>query len=260
MKFNNLIRRVRNNIALTATVIGLRTKNYLTTKKITALSLVGNMAGIITLGTLLPLQNPAFDENLMASKNQIEKVASYKLSRNLVLDTASINKMIEFDDPETFTITIDESQAQKQERITREESSKNRQTVITTTSSTPTVSDVSFEEKRALAQAAANAFGIDWKILEAVWQVESGKRYYTAVRSYAGAQGPMQFMPATWRTYQVDGNGDGVADIHNAEDAIYGAAKLLATNGAAENIDQALLAYNHAQWYVDKVKAIANSI
>jgi len=121
-------------------------------------------------------------------------------------------------------------------------------------------SDPGFAAKRALVQRAAAAYGIDWKILEAVWQVETGKSWNTKVKSYAGAQGPMQFMPNTWRAYGQDGNGDGIKDIYNAEDALYGAANYLAANGAATNIDRALLAYNHAQWYVNKVKAVADSI
>lgn len=121
--------------------------------------------------------------------------------------------------------------------------------------------DASFDQKRALAKSAAAKYGIDWKILEAVWQVESGKAWNTPVKSYAGAQGPMQFMSGTWNKYAVDGNGDGAIDINYAEDAVYAGANLLAQAGAADgNVDAALLSYNHAQWYVDKVKAIANSI
>lgn len=125
----------------------------------------------------------------------------------------------------------------------------------------PTIIDPDLATKRALAQRAAAAYGISWEVLEAVWQAESGKAYITTVRSYAGAQGPLQFMPGTWRTYAVDGNGDGTADVYNAEDAIYGAAKLLAANGAASgNVHQALLAYNHAEWYVQKVLNLAREI
>lgn len=117
------------------------------------------------------------------------------------------------------------------------------------------------EEKRYWVERAAATWGIDWKILEAVWQVESGKQFYTAVRSYAGAQGPMQFMPGTWRSYAQDGNGDGVKNINDARDSLFSAAKLLAVNGvAAGNVDGALLRYNHSLSYVAKVKRIAASI
>ena len=115
--------------------------------------------------------------------------------------------------------------------------------------------------KRALVQTAAAAYSIDWRILEAVWQIESGKRWRTAISSYAGATGPCQFMPGTWRSYAVDGNGDGIKDITYAPDCLFGSAKLLAANGAAigDNV-RALLAYNHSMSYVNRVLLIASSI
>jgi len=112
-----------------------------------------------------------------------------------------------------------------------------------------------------LYKSAASQYGIPWEILAAVHYVESGASGSTDRSSYAGAQGPMQFMPGTWRAYGVDGNGDGVADATDVSDAIYGAANLLAAGGAAEgNVDAALFNYNHAQWYVDKVNEVADSI
>lgn len=112
-----------------------------------------------------------------------------------------------------------------------------------------------------LYKDAANRYGIPWNVLAAVHYVESGASGSTDRSSYAGATGPMQFMPGTWRTWGVDGNGDGTADATDVTDAIYGAANLLAAGGAAEgNVDGALFNYNHAQWYVDKVNEVANSI
>lgn len=116
-------------------------------------------------------------------------------------------------------------------------------------------------DKRELVKRAASAWNIDWKVLEAVWQVESGKQMSTAVRSYAGAQGPCQFMSGTWRSYAEDGNGDGVKNINDARDCLFGAAKLLAVNGAASGaVDGALLHYNHSLSYVAKVKRLAAEI
>lgn len=125
----------------------------------------------------------------------------------------------------------------------------------------PVEQDPGLATKRVWAQKAAAVYQIDWKILEAVWQVESGKRWQTAIRSYAGAQGPCQFMPGTWRAYAQDGSGDGVKDVTYAPDCLFGAAKLLAANGAASgNVTRALLRYNNSMSYVQKVVAIANSI
>ncbi len=111
---------------------------------------------------------------------------------------------------------------------------------------------------RGLYQRAGAAYGVPWQLLEAVHYVESGSSDSTSKGSYAGAQGPMQFMPGTWRAYGVDGNGDGRAEITNVDDAVFGAANLLAAGGAAEgNFQSALFNYNHAQWYVNKVMGIA---
>ncbi len=133
--------------------------------------------------------------------------------------------------------------------------------VVTSRDYRPATVDPNLAEKRALVQRAAAAYNINWKILEAVWQVESGKSWDTTVASYAGAGGPMQFMPSTWSAYAVDGNGDGVANMYSAEDALYGAANMLGQNGLSSgDVDSALYNYNHAQWYVDMVKDVANSI
>jgi len=121
--------------------------------------------------------------------------------------------------------------------------------------------DPGFEFKRVWAQKAAAAWNIDWKILEAVWQVESGKTWWTTRRSYAGATGPCQFMPGTWRAYAQDGDGNGSQEIYSARDCLFGAAKLLSVNGAASgNIRGALLRYNHSLAYVNKVLKIAESL
>lgn len=114
---------------------------------------------------------------------------------------------------------------------------------------------------KGLYQAAASRYGIPWQVLAAVHYVETGSSDSTSETSYAGATGPMQFMPGTWRAYAVDGDGDGSADITNVNDAVYGAANLLAAGGAAEgNVDAALFNYNHSQRYVDTVKEVAGSI
>lgn len=114
--------------------------------------------------------------------------------------------------------------------------------------------------KRVWAKRAASRYGIDWKILEAVWQVESGKSWHRGVRSWAGATGPCQFMPGTWRGYASDGNGDGIKDVTYAPDCLFGAAKLLAANGLAQGkVTQALLRYNYSMSYVNKVLSIART-
>jgi hypothetical protein len=71
--------------------------------------------------------------------------------------------------------------------------------------------------------------------------------------SSAGAEGWMAFLPSTFAEWGVDGNGDGVKDIFSAEDAIFSAANYLHDSGAPGDWREAIFAYNHADWYVDKV-------
>lgn len=118
----------------------------------------------------------------------------------------------------------------------------------------PSLPEPNLDAKRALVQQIAADQGISWKLLEAVWQIESGKAWHTTVTSSAGARGPMQFMLGTWRGY-------GTGDISSAPDALRAGAKLLAANGAASGDEhRALFSYNHAEWYVHQVQSIMKSI
>jgi peptidoglycan hydrolase CwlO-like protein len=101
-------------------------------------------------------------------------------------------------------------------------------------------------------------FGPDWYVLAAVGKVESGHGAYMGT-SYAGAMGPMQFMPSTWKSSGVDGNGDGVANIMDPEDAIPAAARYLKAGGAPQDWYRALYSYNHADWYVKDVLTVAEA-
>ena len=96
-------------------------------------------------------------------------------------------------------------------------------------------------------------FGVHWNLLAAVNFVESA---FNKLRneSAAGAQGPMQFMPATWRAYGLGG------DVHDPHDAIVGAANYLHTNGAPRNVRRAVLRYNPSPLYVDAVLRYAARI
>jgi len=97
---------------------------------------------------------------------------------------------------------------------------------------------------------AQRRFGVQWNVLAAVNFVESafGKLRST---STAGAQGPMQFLPSTWRAYGLGG------DVHDPHDAILGAANYLRASGAPTNLRRALFAYNRSTLYVDAVLAYA---
>jgi hypothetical protein len=116
---------------------------------------------------------------------------------------------------------------------------------------------------RVLYQAAAQTCpGLPWTVLAAIGQVETHHGSGTMLSS-AGALGPMQFMPPTFVRYARDGDHDGKADIMNPADAIYTAAAYLCANGAGastESLSSAIWNYNHADWYVQLVLALATKI
>jgi membrane-bound lytic murein transglycosylase B len=109
----------------------------------------------------------------------------------------------------------------------------------------------------AVYRAAGAKYGVHPAILAAVHYKETGGRGNTAVGSYAGARGPMQFMPSTFAAYAQDGDGDGIKNIYDVDDAIFTAARYLAANKVTRNISGALYRYNHSTSYVYSVIAIA---
>jgi soluble lytic murein transglycosylase-like protein len=101
-------------------------------------------------------------------------------------------------------------------------------------------------------QAAAAQYDVPWQILAAINEIETNYGTDLSVSS-AGAEGWMQFMPQTWLEYGVDALNAGYADPYNPVDAIFAAARYLNAAGAAQNLDQAILAYNHSEAYLSSV-------
>ncbi len=106
-----------------------------------------------------------------------------------------------------------------------------------------------------LYQSAAAAYHVPWTLLAGIGMEETdhGRNNTT---SSAGAQGLMQFIPATFASFGVDGNADGTIAINDDADSLYSAAHYLVASGAhngPDGIRQALYAYNHALWYVNDV-------
>jgi membrane-bound lytic murein transglycosylase B len=106
----------------------------------------------------------------------------------------------------------------------------------------------------ALYQEAEATFGVPWHVLAAVNLIETGMGRIQGL-SVSGAQGPMQFMPATWEAYGMGG------DVNDPRDAVMGAANYLRANGGAdgtsEGLDHALYRYNNSNRYVRGVRAFA---
>ena len=100
---------------------------------------------------------------------------------------------------------------------------------------------------------AQRRFKVSWNVLAAVNFVET-KFGKLRSASAAGAQGPMQFMPATWRRYGLGGN------VQDAHDAILGAANYLHASGAPQDLRNALHHYNPSNAYVDAVLRYARRI
>ncbi len=101
-------------------------------------------------------------------------------------------------------------------------------------------------ELLAAYREASRRFRVSWQVLAAVNYVESAFGRLRSASS-AGAQGPMQFLPSTWRRYGLGG------DIRDPRDAILGAANYLHASGAPRSFRRALAAYNHSPLYVDAV-------
>jgi hypothetical protein len=110
------------------------------------------------------------------------------------------------------------------------------------------------------ASAAQYCPGLSWTVLAAIGQIESADGANMGPSS-AGALGPMQFLPSTWAQWGIDAFGQtGTPDVMNPYDAVPAAARMLCADGAAaggRSLYNAIFDYNHADWYVNEVLALA---
>jgi hypothetical protein len=99
---------------------------------------------------------------------------------------------------------------------------------------------------------AQQASGVPWQYLAAINLIETNMGRIQGLSS-AGAQGPMQFMPATWASY-------GRGDVNNPHDAILAAGRYLRTHGAPQDMTRAIYAYNPSMLYVRAVQLYAQQM
>jgi hypothetical protein len=114
--------------------------------------------------------------------------------------------------------------------------------------------------------AARTCRGLTWEVLAGIGTEESdnGRSSARGVhrgKNRKGAEGPMQFEPATFREYAVRADRAAPLSPYDPKDAIFSAARMLCADGAAsgtaKGLKRAIFAYNHAHWYVRAVLAIA---
>jgi len=114
--------------------------------------------------------------------------------------------------------------------------------------------------------AARTCHGLPWQVLAAIGEMESndGRSAAPSVHGptgYGGAEGPMQFEPATFGAYAVRADRRHALSPFDPADAIYTAARMLCAAGGGSpgsaGLTQAIFTYNHAWWYVNQVMALA---
>ncbi|MGH9091929.1 MAG: NlpC/P60 family protein, partial [Acidimicrobiales bacterium] len=116
--------------------------------------------------------------------------------------------------------------------------------------------------------AAATCPGLPWGVLAAIGREESdsGQSTLPGVHSGAngaGAEGPMQFEPATFAAYATVGPGGATpASPYDPTDAVYTAATMLCANGGGSDatLATAVWDYDHLASYVETVLVLAHSL
>ena len=122
----------------------------------------------------------------------------------------------------------------------------------------------------ATYQAAATVCpGLSWATLAAIGTIESGNGQSTLAgvhsgHNSAGAEGPMQFEPATFERYDLPVPPGGAAppSPYDPVDAAYAAARMLCANGvtAPGGLSRAIFDYNHSTAYVEAVLQVAGRL
>ena len=142
-----------------------------------------------------------------------------------------------------------------------------------------------YAHKTAIPTPAVRAYGravlaepddchLGWTTLAAIGLIESGHGEGQGARlsaagissptitSSAGAFGPMQFIASTWDQWKSDGDGDGLANIDDINDAAVSAMRYLCSYGdlaQPATWARAIYAYNHSDAYVKSIYNAADN-
>lgn len=214
------------------------------------------IASSLLVFTFLPMSFVVLPEStLIQAKADDDYVNHVALSINDA-DIVETNRAIS-------TITVGESNYNKELRLKAEDEARakaeaekqltEKRKVVSRDGRGSSCSD--FDD---VFQRASNTYGVEPKLLKAIHKIETNCSGSTDRKSWAGATGPMQFMPSTWRKVGVDGNSDGLADINNIEDAIFSAANYLVISGYP-NTKKSLWSYNPSERYYRKVISVMSS-
>ncbi|WP_328644058.1 lytic murein transglycosylase [Amycolatopsis sp. NBC_00348] len=96
--------------------------------------------------------------------------------------------------------------------------------------------------------------------VQAIGDTDGGR--YDGDAGVDRAVGPMQFIPGTWRKWASDGNGDGLGDPQQIDDAALAAARYLCAGGRDMQSPSGwwagILSYNNSTEYAQKVFGLAD--
>jgi glucose/arabinose dehydrogenase/soluble lytic murein transglycosylase-like protein len=187
------------------------------------------------------IRNPASSEGALAAAAHVQQLAYRRLGRQ----------------PELFDMILSRAPAELREALRLNLAARDELSHIPGAPLRDTLPAWRIIEPAPQAELlsyyheAEAGFGVGWNYLASINLIESALGRIQGLSS-AGAQGPMQFMPATWEGYGEGG------DINSPHDSIIGAARYLAANGFADgNVDGSLYRYNNSTSYVNAIKDVA---
>ncbi len=230
-------------------------KEFISQKRKSFVAISPIIASAFTLMVFVPVSWSYANIRSHSLENSVATGIAFNKKQNVVELTAEKAKIIPGESAVLRQIREEaeaKAQAEAEARAAEESASRNVVSRERHVYSDPANFD-------SIYQRAESAFGVDARLLKAIHYVETGCSGSTAKSSYAGAVGPMQFLPSTFRVYGTDGNGDGIADITNVEDAIFTAARYLVACGYP-NVKSALYGYNPSYSYYAKVLDVASSL